>query len=92
MKNKSKEFELLLLYDILAASDCLCSAYTVMLCSCNLVPTTPIIQPLVDRLLQKPVKMKINMKNKSKEYKLLLLYDRLTASDCSCSASHASAT
>ena len=25
MKNKSKEYELLLLYDILAASDCLCS-------------------------------------------------------------------
>ena len=28
MKNKSKEYELLLLYDILAASDCLCSAST----------------------------------------------------------------
>ena len=32
------------------------------------------------------------MKNKSKEYKLLLLYDILAASDCLCSASTASAT
>ena len=31
MKNKSKEFELLLLYDILAAADCLCSASTAFL-------------------------------------------------------------
>ena len=35
---------------------------------------------------------KTNMKNKSKEYELLLLYDILAASDCLCSASHASAT
>ena len=34
MKNKSKEYKILLLYDILATSDCLCSAspaYTTIL-------------------------------------------------------------
>ena len=37
MKNKSKEYKILLLYDILATSDCLCSAspaYTTILQLC----------------------------------------------------------
>ena len=33
-----------------------------------------------------------NMKNKSKEYKILLLYDILATSDCLCSASPAYTT
>ena len=58
MKNKSKEYKILLLYDILATSDCLCSAYPMLIILfCNLVPTptTLIIQAPVDWLLQKPV-------------------------------------
>ena len=54
MKNKSKEYKILLLYDILATSDCLCSAspaYTTIL---QLGPIK--LQQPADRLLQKPVK------------------------------------
>ena len=56
MKNKSKEYKILLLYDILATSDCLCSAspaYTTI--SATWYPEQ--LLPPVDRLLQKPVKM-----------------------------------
>ena len=50
MKNKSKEYKILLLYDILATSDCLCSAspaYTTI--SATWYPEQ--LQPPVDRLL-----------------------------------------
>ena len=77
MKNKSKEYRSLLLYDILAASDCLWL----------LLP-----EKQRKTKKNKENKEIPNMKNKSKEYKILLLYDILATSDCLCSASPAYTT
>ena len=55
MKNKSKEYKILLLYDILATSDCLCSASPAYNTILQLRPKK--LQQPADRLLQKPVKM-----------------------------------
>ena len=54
MKNKSKEYKILLLYDILATSDCLCSASSAYNTILQLGPIK--LQQPADRLLQKPVK------------------------------------
>ena len=54
MKNKSKEYKILLLYDILATSDCLCSASPADNTILQLRPKK--LQQPADRLLQKPVK------------------------------------
>ena len=54
MKNKSKEYKILLLYDILATTDCLCSASPAYNTILQLGPIK--LQQPADRLLQKPVK------------------------------------
>ena len=56
MKNKSKEYKILLLYDILATSDCLCSASPAYNTILQLHPNKKKLQQPADRLLQKPVK------------------------------------